>query len=1392
MSDPVAAASDDELAELLDAWMSTQTWQESHAMLQQHAQELLSDKAFSLLEGLLAQVTKSNAEDEEQKSDEADADDGDADDEATDDEAIEEDEEDRQVIIRELQRHLAILTAARADTIDAAYAELLKPPPSLEAFERLPEEIRDLVSLLLTAQNVQELIEQVTQHPILLTPEALTAIEKLIAELREVGEERTADALQERFETLQQIEIAEEEPGEPVPDELVKLFQAWIDTDTWEESYEFLKNNAVRLLNAEALSALDRLITWSGKNEGLKKTLEQHWVILDKALSESIDAAYAEHLQISKLYTVANVLMGVATPWQLQQAIAQYPQLLEDETIAQLFAFAKEREESGQAALAQALQLRLYEVQRVLHQQQEQPEQPSRTGSLRRDTGELSIQADREGIAVYDNSGTINQIKYDKQPGKEWQQPGRQSFRERKGFVGRQDKVNELLHHLGAGENVAITGKAAALQGMGGIGKTYLARKLAVELQDQLPGGSIWISLGPQARGKAGAQLPLSELAKYAFGGSAPGTPVGQLQPEVVKAWLEEMAPGRLLVILDDVWDADALTILEQALPEKAIQLVTTRYATIAEIAGGHKVVLGKLSREDGLALLLDRLGEGDTPNYQADLGQLVDLLEGHALALDIAAGVIKKPSRLRSILQDLRQELGRGELNSLKFSEERDSNLERSLALSYQQMRGEQRTRFRALGVFATETLITPEAAGAVWNIEDLATIKKALFELEDFALLTEAPGTNELCYQQHGLLRAYARALLEKENELISASWAHANYYTELVTNTPVVESMQLDQHLPDLLAAIRWTVEHEPPLFARLLSASSQFLINRGQSMLLESYLPQAIQIATETGNTTRLANLLKSLGDLEGRLGHLDQARAHYDAALPHFQAERDQLGEANLLTSLGDLERRLGHLDQARAHYDAALPLYRAERSQLGEANIYQSIVSMFVEQQNWAQSQAYCEQALPLYIAERDVLGQANTLHLLGRSLFELGEYQQAIGHMQQAIERFHRVQDKEWEEYAQQDLAEMQARLELAESSSDQKVALSKETWHALLTLLQFWNADLDTRYQLLKEQASLLLSESVASLFMPLQKMISVMIDSEDGAREIVERVKTLLLRCRTWGPDVALYFAAYMRVGDNIEIPTAYEDTVRQVATLLAHQQGDDMERAVALMQDMLDRLTADAPALFEAALLCDLAKTKSSLPGDHPAYNLAVIEAHYREALPLFETAQRPLNVVLIQRSLTTLLSEQGRYQEALEPLKATIQLLQAEEKDEEDTAWTLSDYAYTLGKLGRLEEALSAYGEAIRLLPDEPILYRNRAETLIQVRRLDEAEADLARAVELAGNEESAYLWMRRTQLAIARGDSALAEQMVAETVARDEKLDVTFLQAQIEELRKMS
>jgi tetratricopeptide (TPR) repeat protein len=562
----------------------------------------------------------------------------------------------------------------------------------------------------------------------------------------------------------------------------------------------------------------------------------------------------------------------------------------------------------------------------------------------------------------------------------------------------------------------------------------------------------------------------------------------------------------------------------------------------------------------------------------------------------------------------------------------------------------------------------------------------------------------------------------------------------------------------------------------------------------------------------------ANLLKSLGDLERHLGHLEEARRHYDAALPLFKAVQDQLGQANVYMSIADMFLAQKEWEQARSYYEQALPLFMAVQDPLGQANTLIDLGRVRFELGEREQGIKDVERAASLfrslqddewarraelYLAQmRAVLRQAKT----DSSRASSGEKDllaaflgvKSSAEMLELVQQHPELLSDEWfatieapieaqqDEEAKRYLGERLDTLKQIREAGQQERAIVADIAQALD---EFARADWGKRRELLQSRGELLLSKAVEPVC-----DILVEANKENGSVvALLQSLRVLLRRCRTWGVDAAFYFAMQMRLGDEVDIPAAYEDAVMQAAGLLARrgEDGEALAQAVEAMEKLVQSLPTDQKGLFRGALLRDLADATLSLPRKHPLRRLEAIEAYYREALAIYQdqAPDRPISQAVIQRALGEALSEQGRYGEAAETLQAAIQGFKGNEGRTSDTAWALSSYASALDNLGREEEALAAYNEAIELLPDTAPLLRNRTETLISLRRLEEAEADLARAVELDGNENSAYLWFRRAQLAIARGDGTQAEQMIEEVLKRDASFDVLAVQAQSAWLR---
>jgi hypothetical protein len=96
---------------------------------------------------------------------------------------------------------------------------------------------------------------------------------------------------------------------------------------------------------------------------------------------------------------------------------------------------------------------------------------------------------------------------------------------------------------------------------------------------------------------------------------------------------------GRLLVVLDDVWSADAIKPLRTALPPGTHLLITTRLETVVRALGAPQYRLDTLDQAEARRLAALRLDWG-TAIPAEQLAWCDALIAGvglHVLALDVA-----------------------------------------------------------------------------------------------------------------------------------------------------------------------------------------------------------------------------------------------------------------------------------------------------------------------------------------------------------------------------------------------------------------------------------------------------------------------------------------------------------------------------------------------------------------------------------------------------------------------------------------------------------------------------------------------------------------------------------------------------------------------------------
>jgi len=526
-----------------------------------------------------------------------------------------------------------------------------------------------------------------------------------------------------------------------------------------------------------------------------------------------------------------------------------------------------------------------------------------------------------------------------------WQRPTPE--RAFPGFVGRVKELEDVCKLLAPGTRTTIT----AVHGTPGIGKTWLARQLAAQLDADFPGGVIVQDIGSTFRSPDLCAPILDEWGRRA------GYPLARdqhLSPEQVRDWLA--GHGALLVLLDDIWNAAAVQPLLRALPREASALLTTRSARLAKEMSDHVFPLDILTPADALALLrarMDKATDADTSLLQ----KLAEHLGRLALALHIAGtSVGRRPksqwqSSIERIGREVRDGIGFGEL-PFEGEAERESRIEIALKISYDDLADSAKQRFRALGAFAPDARWSTGAAAGLWSCEN----DNALGQLTDLYERGLLDAYEDERWKQHPVLRDYALALLRQANEEEATRQKHAAMFA--ATMRQADDEQKYYVMLPDyaqLRHAFEWAIEHDLGMAQTIITATMDLQKQFGFVRDGDDWSFRLLESAQKNSDTKRLAdayiirgNRLSDLANLPGedRAARLRESLAAYDAALQFYRPDTAPLAYAttqnNRGTILSDLanlpgEDRAARLRESLAAYDEALRFRRPDTAPLDYA-----------------------------------------------------------------------------------------------------------------------------------------------------------------------------------------------------------------------------------------------------------------------------------------------------------------------------------------------------------------------------------------------------------------------------------------------------------------------
>ncbi|MBN2007232.1 MAG: tetratricopeptide repeat protein [Anaerolineae bacterium] len=540
-------------------------------------------------------------------------------------------------------------------------------------------------------------------------------------------------------------------------------------------------------------------------------------------------------------------------------------------------------------------------------------------------------------------------------------------------------------------------GGAHLLCGIGGVGKTALALRVAQDLIDAraFPDGVLWIPLEGAPTADMAAAWILAAFDRHG-------------EPDPLGALTGFLRTRRPLLVLDNAESAKDTAAALLARRGQATVLVTSRDVTVGlQSIPDVPTDLTSLEPDDAVALLRARLGDIPAPDQEA--AAIADLVGNLPLALTLAAAFItRRLRRERDPLAAYLDRLRRHGLAALEFGERRDASVRVTFDLSWQALTPAARDALGALALIPGDTADMVALQSVLQT--DTLTLESLLWQLSDVSLLIQ---TGER-YSLHPLLRHYTVRQLPAEQaaacraRLFSYYFAYAQAHTVTAGQSSYAP---LEVERDNILGVMAWAWEREDwPAVIALAEAVHDYLQLRGYPQAWRERAAWRLHAARQLHDTGEIANALLRLSEVHRQLSEYKEAQARLEEALRFYRANGDRLGEANVLKSLGDVHLALSAYREARVCYENALPLYRALDERLGEANGLRSLGDVHVHLFEYEDARACYEAALPLYRAIDDRLGEANVLSSLGDMHAGLDEYTEARARYDAALSLYRAI----------------------------------------------------------------------------------------------------------------------------------------------------------------------------------------------------------------------------------------------------------------------------------------------------------------------------------------------------------------------------------------------
>jgi non-specific serine/threonine protein kinase len=626
--------------------------------------------------------------------------------------------------------------------------------------------------------------------------------------------------------------------------------------------------------------------------------------------------------------------------------------------------------------------------------------------------------------------------------------PGDNLPRELSSFVGRQEHSAQVIRRLQSSGLLSLVG-------VGGVGKTRLALRVASTIRQNYAGGAWLVRLASLVDP---AQVPAAVLATLGLR-ERPGWPA-------LESLVASLQHVQLLLVLDNCEHlvqacAELVTTLLQRCPDVSV-LATSREPLRVPGEVVVAVPLLSLPRPDqeadelagseAVQLFVERCRQRDpafrlTPEAAVMVARICRLLDGLPLGIELAA------ARMASMtLQEIVSQMEDDPLGLLtvgpRSAPARQRTLTAAIDWSYDLLDEDEQQLLRRLSIFSGGCLLDAVEAVCVAGDASGRPIADRLEQLIRQSLLQAVQDQGQTRFYLLETIRHYALTRLIGAGEMDALRERHRDWCLSLVAGV-AAESFdaglvrRMRRERDNLRSALRWSIEAAhvaasarlavglapmwlvtgsfaegrawltsvlrlpvpqppPPELSHAASWAAAMAFNEGDFSGAESLANEALELAHACGDEYAVILAQYELGWVVCHRGQLVRARGLLESAFNHVRhtgSPLEPITAVCLATTCFELGDRTRTAELVR-HGLAAMPSSARPRSGL---LVRQAMLA--AAEDDYADAERLAAESLAEDRANADQPGMIDSLRSLATFAIEQGDHKRAAGALAEALE---------------------------------------------------------------------------------------------------------------------------------------------------------------------------------------------------------------------------------------------------------------------------------------------------------------------------------------------------------------------------------------------------